>query len=60
MEMVMVPSSGVIIELDDDLTTNCMFVSIVFYKKITNLVQHEKRDSLPRSRAPSRLSTGCR
>lgn len=30
MEMVMVPSSGVIIELDDDLTTNCMFVSFVF------------------------------
>ena len=29
MEMVMVPSSGVIIELDDDLTTNCMFVSLV-------------------------------
>ena len=25
----MVPSSGVIIELDDDLTTNCMFVSLV-------------------------------
>lgn len=58
MEMVMVPSSGVIIELDDDLTTNCMFVSLV--SKITNLVQHEKRDSLPRSRAPSRLSAGCR
>ena len=56
----MVPSSGVIIELDDDLTTNCMFVSLVYIKKITNLVQHEKRDSLPRSRAPSRLSTGCR